>query len=51
MAMNLQEAEEMLEEAEKAGVKHMIGFNYRRIRAVSLAKNLLRRDYWTQSTM
>ncbi len=41
MAMNAQEAREMLEAVEKAGVKHMIGFNYRRVPAVGLAKRLI----------
>lgn len=41
MAMNVKEAREMLKAAEDAGVKHMIGFNYRRVPAVSLAKRLI----------
>ncbi|RLE09195.1 gfo/Idh/MocA family oxidoreductase [Candidatus Aerophobetes bacterium] len=41
MAMNLDEAREMLEAAEKAGIKHMIGFNYRRVPAIALARKLI----------
>ena len=41
MAMNAQEAREMLAAVEKAGVKNMIGFNYRRVPAVGLAKRLI----------
>ena len=41
MAMNYHEAEEMLEAVKKAGVKHMIGFNYRRVPAIVLAKRLI----------
>jgi len=41
MAMSLDEAKEMLEAVEKAGVKHMIGFNYRRVPAIILAKRLI----------
>ncbi|HDJ04666.1 MAG TPA: Gfo/Idh/MocA family oxidoreductase, partial [Candidatus Bathyarchaeota archaeon] len=38
LAMNVEEAREVYEAAEKAGVKHMTGFNYRFIPAVRLAK-------------
>jgi len=41
MALNLNEARQMLEAAEKAGVKHMIGFNYRKVPAIALAKRLI----------
>ncbi len=41
MAMSLDEANEMLEAVEKAGVKHMVGFNYRRVPAIALAKRLI----------
>ena len=38
MAMNVEECEEMIKAVEKAGVLHMIDFNYRSVPAVSLAK-------------
>jgi predicted dehydrogenase len=41
MAMNAQEAQEMLDAVKKAGVKHIIGFNYRRVPAIGLAKRLI----------
>jgi len=41
LANSLAEAEEMLAAAEKAGVKHMVNFNYRRVPAVRLAKKLI----------
>jgi len=40
LAMNLGEVKEMLDAATKAGVKHLAGFNYRRVPAVALAKRL-----------
>jgi predicted dehydrogenase len=40
-AMNAQEALEMYTEAEKAGVKHMIAFNYRRVPAIALLKKMI----------
>lgn len=40
-AMNADEALEMFNEAEKAGVRHMIAFNYRRVPAIALAKQLI----------
>lgn len=40
-AMNSAEAMEMLNSAEMAGVKNMIAFNYRRVPAIVLAKNLI----------
>lgn len=41
LAMNVREAKEMVQAVEEAGVKHMIGFNYRRVPAVVLAKKLI----------
>ena len=41
LAINLTEAREMVEAVSKAGVKHMIGFNYRRVPAIGLAKRLI----------
>lgn len=41
LAINLKDALEMLKAVEKAGVKHMIGFNYRMTPAVRLAKRLI----------
>lgn len=41
MAMNLSEAREMLAAAEAAGIRHMIGFNYRRVPAIALAKAII----------
>jgi len=41
LANNLKEAREMLEAVRKAGVKHMVAFNYRRVPAVALAKRLI----------
>jgi len=40
-AMNTIEAQEMLDEAQKAGVVHYLNHNYRRCPAVMLAKNLI----------
>lgn len=37
----LEEAERTLEAVRRAGVKHMIGFNYRRVPAIGLAKSLI----------
>jgi predicted dehydrogenase len=37
----LEEAERTLEAVKKAGVKHMLGFNYRRVPAIGLAKSLI----------
>ena len=44
LAKNLSEAEEMLNEVEKAGVKHMICFNYRKVPALALAKELIQNN-------
>ncbi len=41
MAMSLDEARRMLSAAERAGIKHQIGFNYRRVPAIALAKALI----------
>ncbi|MFC0215267.1 Gfo/Idh/MocA family protein [Paenibacillus chartarius] len=41
LALTLEDAREMLAEAEAAGVKHMVGFNYRFAPAVQLAKKLV----------
>lgn len=44
LARNLSEAEEMLKEVKKAGVKHMVCFNYRKVPALALAKKLIQND-------
>lgn len=44
LARNLSEAEEMLNEVEKTGVKHMICFNYRKVPALALAKELIQNN-------
>lgn len=41
LANTLAEAKEMLRAVEKAGVKHYVNFNYRRVPAVALAKQLV----------
>jgi predicted dehydrogenase len=41
LALTLSDAREMLAAAEQAGVKHMVGFNYRFAPAVQLAKKLV----------
>ncbi|MFQ5885841.1 MAG: Gfo/Idh/MocA family protein [Anaerolineae bacterium] len=41
LANSLGEAKEMLAAVEAAGVKHMVNFNYRRVPAVQLAKQLM----------
>jgi len=41
LALNLADSKAMLEAAEKAGVKHMVGFNYRFSPAVQLAKKII----------
>lgn len=41
LALTLADSREMLDEAEAAGVKHMVGFNYRFAPAVQLAKKLI----------
>ncbi|PPA68958.1 Gfo/Idh/MocA family protein [Jeotgalibacillus proteolyticus] len=41
LALSLADANEMLREVKKAGVKHMVGFTYRRVPAIALAKRLI----------
>ncbi|WJH37197.1 Gfo/Idh/MocA family oxidoreductase [Paenibacillus sp. CC-CFT747] len=41
LALTLEDSREMLKEVEEAGVKHMVGFNYRFAPAVQLAKKLV----------
>lgn len=41
LAMNVAEAEEMVAAVEQAGVPNMVSFNYRRVPAISLAKQLV----------
>jgi predicted dehydrogenase len=41
LALNLADAREMLEAAQKSGVQHQIGFNYRFLPAVQFAKKLI----------
>jgi len=41
LALNLSDAREILKVAEKAGIKHMIDFNYRTAPAVALAKRMI----------
>lgn len=41
LAMNVAEAKEMLEAVEKAGVVHMVNFNYRTVPAIALAKQMI----------
>jgi predicted dehydrogenase len=41
LALNLADAREMLKVVEKAGVKHMINFNYRTAPAIALAKKII----------
>jgi predicted dehydrogenase len=41
LAMNTAEGEEMCQAVEKAGVKNMVWYNYRRIPAVTLAKQIV----------
>lgn len=44
LANNLKEAREMLKAVEKAKVKHMVCFNYRRVPAIALAKKLIEEE-------
>ncbi|MFZ5830575.1 MAG: Gfo/Idh/MocA family protein [Planctomycetota bacterium] len=39
--VTVEEAEQTLDAARRAGVKHMLGFNYRRVPAIGLAKQLI----------
>ena len=41
LAMNVAEAEEMVAAVEKAGVANMVSFNYRRVPAISLVKQII----------
>ncbi len=41
LARTVAEAEEMVDAVEKAGVPNMVSFNYRRVPAITLAKNLI----------
>ncbi|HOX38554.1 MAG TPA: Gfo/Idh/MocA family oxidoreductase [Candidatus Brocadiia bacterium] len=41
MANSLDDAKKMVAAVEKAGVKHMVGFNYRTVPAIALAKRLI----------
>jgi len=41
LAMNAEEAKLMLDAADKAGVVHMLGHNYRRVPAIALAQQLI----------
>ena len=41
LALTLEDSREMLKAAEDAGIKHMVGFNYRFAPAVQLAKKLM----------
>jgi predicted dehydrogenase len=41
LTFTVAEAKSMLAAAEKAGVKHMVNFNYRRVPAVALAKRMI----------
>ena len=45
LAMDAEQAREMYKAAEKAGVKHMVGFNYRFVPALTLAKRLIEEGY------
>ncbi|MFO8153437.1 Gfo/Idh/MocA family protein [Thioalkalivibrio sp.] len=44
LAMNVAEAEEMCQAVEKAGVPNLVSFNYRRVPAITLAKQLVDED-------
>ena len=41
LAMNVAQAEEMAAAVEKAGVANMVSFNYRRVPAIALAKQII----------
>jgi predicted dehydrogenase len=41
LAMNLADAREMLAAVEEAGIRHTIGFNYRKVPALALARQLV----------
>ena len=42
MAMNAAEARAMLDAAQGAGIKHMVAFNYRRVPAIALARQMIK---------
>jgi predicted dehydrogenase len=42
--VTVEEAQRTLEAVQRAGVKHMLGFNYRRVPALGLAKQLIESD-------
>jgi predicted dehydrogenase len=44
LAMSVAEAEEMVAAVERAGVANMVSFNYRRVPAIALAKQLINED-------
>ncbi|MFP4005631.1 MAG: Gfo/Idh/MocA family protein [Candidatus Hadarchaeia archaeon] len=44
-ARNFKEAKDMYEAVQESGVKNMIGFNYRRVPAIALAKELIEEGY------
>ena len=50
LARNGAEAEPMVQAVEKAGVPNMVSFNYRRVPAVTLAKQLIDRAGWARSS-
>jgi predicted dehydrogenase len=45
LATNLKDAQEMLDVVEKANIKHMIDFNYRKVPAICFAKKLIEEGY------
>jgi len=45
LAMNVNEAKKMYRTVEKAGVKHMVGFNYRFVPALALAKKTVEEGF------
>lgn len=45
LAMNVNEAKKMYRAVEKAGVKHMVGFNYRFVPALALAKKIVEEGF------
>ena len=46
LARTAEEAKTMLDAVEKAGVKHMVAFNYRFVPAIRLIRNLIERASW-----
>ena len=45
LATSLQDAQEILDVVEKANIKHMIDFNYRKVPAICFAKKLIEEGY------